>query len=176
MGKATQASQEAEVPYLGNEEETLQKRVDHWESIGERYHRAAYVGKAEAIQLWTDVVSLTQDNTQLRSERVNAVQAQESAQAYATLLLSVSAITVPRRCGLYCTLAIVEPKWCPREGQLLSQKPTSGAPGRGRQVRRCPRKNAHFVPQNNLHLAKTTPTPSQNGPTKGNNWYRACAP
>ena len=63
------------------------------------------------------------------------------------LLLSVLAIAPPHRSGLYSTLAILEPRWCPCQIQVLSQKLTGGAPGRGRQVWRCPPKPAHFVPK-----------------------------
>ena len=71
------------------------------------------------------------------------------------LLLSVLAITRPHRSGLYSTLAILEPRWCLCQIQVLSQKLTGGAPGQGRQVGRCPPKNAHFVPQNS-HFSPET--------------------
>ena len=51
---------------------------------------------------------------------------------------------------LITILAIQEPRWCPCQIQVLSQKRTGGAPGQGRQVGRCPPKTAHFVPQNSL--------------------------
>ena len=63
------------------------------------------------------------------------------------LLLSVFAIARPHRSGVYATLAILEPRWCPCQIQLLSQKLTGGAPVWGRQVGRCPPKRAHFVRQ-----------------------------
>ena len=66
------------------------------------------------------------------------------------LLLSILAIAPPHRLGLYCTLGILEPRWWPCKIQFLSQKLTSGAPGRGCQVGRCPPKSAHFMPQNSL--------------------------
>ena len=75
------------------------------------------------------------------------------------LILSVLAIAPPHRSGLYCALAILEPRWWPCQIQVLSQKLTSGAPGRGRQVGRCPPKTAHFVPQNGLFWPKTAPKP-----------------
>ena len=74
--------------------------------------------------------------------------------------LSVLAVTPSKRLGSFPNLAITEPKWCPCQFQNLSQKPTAGAPGRGRQVGRCPPKNAHFVPPNSpenpLKTAKQT--------------------
>ena len=86
----------------------------------------------------------------------------------ATLLLSVLAITPFHGFGLYSTLAISYPRWCPCQIQVLSQKFTGGAPGQGRQAGRCPPKLAHFVPQNSLFgpkrprnplkTAKRTPT------------------
>ena len=75
------------------------------------------------------------------------------------LLLSVLAIALPHRSGLYSTLAVLKPRWCPCQIRVLSQKLTGGAPERGRQVGRCPRKNAHFVPQNVLFWPKTAPKP-----------------
>ena len=51
---------------------------------------------------------------------------------------------------LYSTLAISYRRWCPCQIQFCSQKLTAGAPGRGRQVRRCPPKTPLFVPQISL--------------------------
>ena len=48
----------------------------------------------------------------------------------ATLVLSVLAITLFQRFGLYSTVAILEPRWCPYHIQL-----TGGVPGWGRQAR-----------------------------------------
>ena len=79
------------------------------------------------------------------------------------LLLSVLAIARPHRSGLYSTLAILEPRWCPGQIQVLSQKLTGGAPGRGRQVWRCPPKTPHFVAQNSLFWPETALKLSQNG-------------
>ena len=73
------------------------------------------------------------------------------------LLLSVLAIARSHRSGLYCTLAIPEPRWWPCQIQVLSQKLTGGAPGRGRQVGRCPPKTAQF-------WAPKQPFSAQNGP------------
>ena len=82
----------------------------------------------------------------------------------------------PHRSGLYSTLAISYPRWWPCQIQVLSQKLTSGAPGRGRQVGRCPPKIAHFVPQNSLFWPKTALKPTPNGQTKGNGCYTPRAP
>ena len=83
-----------------------------------------------------------------------ATSKQASKQA---LLLSVLAIAQPHRSGLYSTLAILEPRWRPCQIQVLSQKLTGGAPGRTRQVGRCPPKTAHFVPQKQPFLAQNGP-------------------
>ena len=101
-----------------------------------------------------------------------ATSKQASKQA---LLLSVLAIAPPHRSGLYSTLAILEPRWWPCQIQVLSQKLTVGAPGRGRQVGRCPPKTAHFVSQNSLFWPKTAPKASQNGQTKANGSYTSRA-
>ena len=67
---------------------------------------------------------------------------------------SVLATAPSQRFGLDSTLAILEPRWWPCQIQVLSQKLTSGGPGRGRQVGRCrPKsaqvwaKNSHFRPK-----------------------------
>ena len=101
---------------------------------------------------------------------------QASNKQQATLLLSVLAITPFHRFGLYSTLAISYPRWCPGQIQVLSQKLTVGAPGQGRQVGRCPPKLAHIVPQNSLFWPKIAPKPTQNGLTKGNSCYTTRAP
>ena len=84
----------------------------------------------------------------------NKQQASKQQASKQALLLSVLAIAQPHRSGLYSTLAILEPRWCPCQIQVFSQKLTGGAPGRGLQVWRCPPKTAHFVPQNSLFLAR----------------------
>ena len=60
--------------------------------------------------------------------------------------------------------------------QVLSQQLTSGAPGHGFQIGRCPPKTAHFVPQNSLFWPKIAPKPTQNGQTSANGRYSARAP
>ena len=79
---------------------------------------------------------------------------------------SVLATAPSQRLGLNSTLAILEPRWWPCHLQVLSQKLTGGASGRGRQVGRCPPKTAHFVPQNSLFWPTTAPMPNQNGQTR----------
>ena len=58
----------------------------------------------------------------------------------------------------------------------FGQKLIGGAPGRWRQIGRCPPKTAHFVPQNSLFWRKTALEPIQDGQTKGNGSYTPCAP
>ena len=99
----------------------------------------------------------------------------QQASKQQALLLSVLAIARPHRSWLDSTLAILEPRWWPCQFQVLSLKLTGGAPGRGRQVGRCPPKAAHFVPQNSLFWPKTAPKPRRNSQTKGNGCYTSCA-
>ena len=103
-------------------------------------------------------------------------QASNKQASKQALLLSVLAIAQPHRSGLYSTLAILEPRWCPWQIQVLGQKLTGGAPGRGRQIGRCPPKTADFVPQNSLFWPKTAPKPTQNGQTKAKSSYTPRAP
>ena len=79
---------------------------------------------------------------------LNLANKQATSNKQQALLLSVLAIAPPHHSGLYSTLADLEPRWWPCQIQVLSKKLTGGAPGRGRQVVRCPPKAAHFVPQN----------------------------
>ena len=103
-----------------------------------------------------------------------ATSKQASKQA---LLLSVLAIARPHCSRLYSALAILEPRWwCPCQIQVLSQKLTSGTPGRRRQVGRCPPKTAYFVPQNSLFWPETALKLSQNGQKKANGSYTPRAP
>ena len=104
--------------------------------------------------------------TCLRDVLFNLANKQQASNSKQTLLNSILAIPPPHRSELYSTLAILEPRWCPCQIQVLSQKLTDGAPGRGRQVGRCPPKTAHFGPQNNLFWPKTARILSQNGQTK----------
>ena len=77
--------------------------------------------------------------------------------------LSVLAVTPSQRLGSFPNLAILFPRWCPCQIQVLSQKLTGGAPGRG-----CPPQTAH--PQNSLFWPEMTPKPRSNGPKKGNGY------
>ena len=96
---------------------------------------------------------------------------QQQASKQQALLLSVLALAPPHRFGLFSTLSILQPRWCPCQIQVLSQKLTGGASGQGRQVGRCPPKAAHFVPQNSRFWPKAAPKPSQNRQTKGKGCY-----
>ena len=78
-------------------------------------------------------------------------------QATTTLLRAVLAIAPSQRFGSFAHVAILEPRWCPCQIQVLSQKLTSGGPGRWRQVGRCPPKSALFC-------APKQPFLAQNGP------------
>ena len=95
----------------------------------------------------------------------------KQASKQATLVLSVLAITPFHRFKLYATLAILQPRWWSRQIQVLSEKITTGAPGQGRQVGKCPPRTAHFVPQ-----SQKQPFLAQNGQTKGNGSYIARVP
>ena len=68
-------------------------------------------------------------------------------------------------------VAILEPRWCPCQIQVLSQKLTGGGPGRWRQVGRCPPKSARFWAKNSHFSRKRAPKPGQNAQTKGNGGY-----
>ena len=104
-------------------------------------------------------------------------QASKQASNKQALLLSILAITPSQCYGLYSTLAILEPRWCPCQIQVLSQRLNTGAPGQWRQVGRCPPKTAHFVPQNSLFfLAQNGPKSCQIGRMTGNSCYNARAP
>ena len=108
-----------------------------------------------------------QASNQARKQATNKQQA---------LLLSVLAVARPHRSGLYSTLAILEPRWWPCQSQVLSQNFSGGAPGRGRQVWRCPPKTAHFVPQNSLFLVQNSPQTRAKRPNEGKRFtHYTCA-
>ena len=94
----------------------------------------------------------------LSNKQASNKQATSKQQA---LLLSVLAIARPHRSGLYSTLATLEPRWCPCQIQVLSQKLTGGGPGRWRQVRRCPPQSAHFWAKSSHFSPKTAPKPGR---------------
>ena len=109
--------------------------------------------------------------TPLPLNLANKQQASNNKQATTSnkqqaLLLTVLAIAAPHRSGLYSTLAILEPRWCPCQIQVLSQKLTGGGPGRGRQVGTCPPKFAQFWAKNSHFSPKTAPKPGRNDQTK----------
>ena len=81
----------------------------------------------------------------------------------------------PHRLGLDSTLAILQPRWCPWQIQILSQKLTGGGPGRGRQVGRCPPESAQFWAKNSHFSPKTALVRVQNSQTKRNGCYTARA-
>ena len=84
--KPKPGSQEAQIARLGKEEDTLQQRVDHFQSTVDVLQEAADQAKAEIAGLQTDVRRLTEENAWLWSERDNAVQVRERAVADATWL------------------------------------------------------------------------------------------
>ena len=109
----------------------------------------------------------------LANKQASKQQATSKQQAF---LLSVSAIAPPHRSGLYSTLAILEPRWCPCQIQVLSQKLTSRAPGRGRQVGRCPPTTEHFVPPKQPFLAQSGPETQSKRPNEGKQFlHLTCA-
>ena len=80
-------------------------------------------------QSYIDVYYSTPLPLNLANRQASKQQRQQQQQA---LLLSVLAIAPPHRSGLHSTLAILKPRWCPCQIQVLSQKLTGGAPGQGR--------------------------------------------
>ena len=87
-------------------------------------------------------------------------------------LHSVLAIALSQRFGSFANLAILEPRWCPCQIQVLSQKLNSGAPGQWRQVGRCPPKLARFVLQNSLFWPKTALETHSTRPNEGKRLLR----
>ena len=108
--------------------------------------------------------------TPLPLNLANKQQQQQQARHH-----SVLAIGPSHRLGLDSTLAILEPRWCPCQIQVLSQKLTGGGPGRGRQVGRCPPKSAQFWAKNSHFSPKTALVRVQNSQTKANGCYTARA-
>ena len=91
-------------------------------------------------------------------------------------LLSVLANTPSQHYGLYSTLAILDPRWCPGQIQVLGPKLNGGAAGQLRQFGGCPPKSAHFLPPKQPFFGLKGPKTIQNGQTKGNGFYTTCAP
>ena len=88
---------------------------------------------------------------------------------------SVLAIARSYRLGLDFTLALVEPRWCPFQIQVLSQKPSGGGPGRERRAGRCPPKSAPLWAKKRHFSPKIAPKPGQIAETKGSGGYTARA-
>ena len=84
---------------------------------------------------------------------------------------SVLAIAPSQHLGPDSALAILEPRWCPCQIQVLSHKLSSGGPGRGRQVGRCPPKSAQFWAKNSHFSPKTALVRVHNSQTKVNGCY-----
>ena len=103
---------------------------------------------------------------QATSNKQQATSNKQQASNKQALPPSVLAIAPPHRSGLYSTLATLEPRSCPCQIQVSSQKLTGGAPGRGRQVGRCPPKTAHFVPPKQPFLAQNGPETESKRPNK----------
>ena len=97
----------------------------------------------------------------------NQASRQQAISNQQGLLLSVWAIALPQRSGIYSTLATLEPRWWPCQIQVLSQRLTGRALGWGRQVWRCPPKAAHFVPQEQPFLAQNGPETQSKRPNRG---------
>ena len=107
---------------------------------------------------------------------LNLANKQATTSNKQALLLSVLAIALSHRSGLYSTLAILQPRWWPCQIQVLSQKLTSGAPGRWRQVGRCPPKTARFLPQNSLFFAQNRPETQSKRTKEGKRGLHSRAP
>ena len=101
---------------------------------------------------------------------LNLANKQASKQA-TTRLRAVLAIAPFQRLGPDSTLAILQPRWCPGQIQVLSQKLTGGGPGRWRQVGRCPPISAQFWAKNSHFSPKTALVRVQNSQTKANGCY-----
>ena len=104
---------------------------------------------------------------------LNLANKQQQASNKQALLLSVLAIARPHRSGLYSTLAILEPSWWPCQIQVLSQKLTGGAPGRGRQVGRCPPKSAQLWAKKQPFFAQKSPQTRAKRPNQGKRWLHS---
>ena len=102
-----------------------------------------------------DYISTPLSPLNLPNKQASNKQQAISNKQQQALLLSGLAIAPHHRSGLYSTLAVLQPRWCPCQIPVLSQKLTGWAPGQGRQVGRCPPKSAHFLPQKSLLWPKT---------------------
>ena len=106
---------------------------------------------------------------------LNLANKQQASNKQQALLLSVLVIAPPHCSGLYSTLAILEPRWCPCQIQVYSQKLSGGGPGRWRQVGRCPPKSAQIWAKNSHFSPKTALIRVQNSQTKANGYYTSRA-
>ena len=95
-------------------------------------------------------------------------QASKQQPSKQALILSVLAIALPHRSGLYSTLAILEARWWPFANPSFEPKTHRWRPRRRRQIGRCPPKSAQFWAKNSLFSPKIAPKPGQNAQTKGN--------
>ena len=113
--------------------------------------------------------------TPLPLNLANKQQATSNNKQQQARLRAVLAIAPSQSLGPDSTLAILEPRWCPCQSQVLSQKLTGGGPGRWRQVGRCPPKSAQFWAKNSHFSPKTAPKPGRNAQAKANGCYNAHA-
>ena len=97
--------------------------------------------------------------------------ANKQATTTTTRLRAVLAIAPSQRFGSFADVAILEPRWCPCQIQVLSQKLTGGGPGRWRHVGRCPPKSVQFWAKNSHFSPKTALVRVQNSQTKANGCY-----
>ena len=86
-------------------------------------------------------------------------------------LHAVLAIAPSQRYGSSARVAILEPRWCPCQIQVLSQKLTGGGPGRWRQVGRCPPKSA-VLGQKQPFFAQNSPQTWAKRPNEGKRWLQ----
>ena len=113
--------------------------------------------------------------TPLPFNLANKQQATTTTTTTTTRHHSVLATAPSHRLGLYSTLAILEPRWCPCQLQVLCRKLTGGGPRRWRQVGRCPPKSAQLWAKNSHFSPKTALVRVQNSQTKANSCYTHCA-
>ena len=61
------------------------------------------------------------------------------------------------RFGSFLHVAILEPRWCPRQIQVLSHKLTAGGPGPWRQIREVPSQICADLGQKQPFFAQSSP-------------------
>ena len=84
-------------------------------------------------------------------------------------LFSVLAITQSQHSRLYSTLAILEPRWCHCQIEVLSQRLNDGARGAGVKLGGAPQICAFFSPKTAIFRPKTVPK----GPRSANHHAKA---